>query len=191
MRAAAMSEPHPLNQAVIAQALHDLRNGQLRRAKSMGFDDAALDALKHPAMASLLANATVSWCSVSVNPEVLRRLLSQVEDLAREIEEIDRLLQLGASTELISKFYGLTHQEIALRRDVIGLPKRKGRHPVLTEDQDSDLWYRWSKTIKERGTALTDDMAMLAITADLAEPTGLPISVIWSAIQGWIDAGLV
>jgi hypothetical protein len=191
MRAAAMPEPHPLNQAVIAQALHDLRNGQLRRAKSMGFDDAALDALKHPAMASLLANATVSWCSVSVNPEVLRRLLSQVEDLAREIEEIDRLLRLGASTELISKFYGLTHQEIALRRDVIGLPKRKGRHPVLTEAQDSDLWYRWSKTIKERGTALTDDMAMLAITADLAEPTGLPISVIWSAIQGWIDAGLV
>ncbi|MEN1479874.1 coproporphyrinogen III oxidase, partial [Pseudomonas aeruginosa] len=25
-----MSAPHPLNQAVIAQALYDLRNGQLR-----------------------------------------------------------------------------------------------------------------------------------------------------------------
>ncbi len=55
-----MSNPHPLNQAVIAQALHDLRNGQLRRAKSMGFEDADLDALKHPAMASVLANAPVS-----------------------------------------------------------------------------------------------------------------------------------
>ncbi len=55
-----MSNPHPLNQAVIAQALHDLRNGQLRRAKSMGFEDADLDALKHPAMASVLANARVS-----------------------------------------------------------------------------------------------------------------------------------
>lgn len=186
-----MPEPHPLNQAVIAQALHDLRNGQLRRAKSMGFDDAALDALKHPAMASLLTNATVSWCSVSVNSEVLRRLLSQVDNLSREIEEIDRFLRLGASTELISRFYGLNHQEIALRRDVIGLPKRKGRHPVLTEEQDSDLWHRWSETVKERGTALTDDMAMLAITADLAESTGLPISVIWSAIRGWIDEGLI
>jgi len=191
MRAPTMPEPHPLNQAVIAQALHDLRNGQLRRAKSMGFDDAALDALKHPTMASLLANATVSWCSVSVNSEVLRRLLSQVDNLSREIEEIDRFLRLGASTELISRFYGLNHQEIALRRDVIGLPKRKGRHPVLTEEQDSDLWHRWSETVKERGTALTDDMAMLAITADLAESTGLPISVIWSAIRGWIDEGLI
>ena len=186
-----MPDPHPLNQAVIAQALHDLRNGQLRRAKSMGFDDAALDALKHPAMASLLANATVSWCSVSVNSEVLRRLLSQVDNLSREIEEIDRFLRLGASTELISRFYGLNHQEIALRRDVIGLPKRKGRHPVLSEEQDADLWHRWSATVKERGTELNDDMAMLAITADLAECTGLPISVIWSAIRGWIDERLV
>ena len=42
-----MSVPHPLNQAVIAQALHDLRNGQLRRCKLMGFGEAELDALKN------------------------------------------------------------------------------------------------------------------------------------------------
>ena len=41
-----MSAPHPLNQAVIAQALYDLRNGQLRRCKAMGFGEAELDALK-------------------------------------------------------------------------------------------------------------------------------------------------
>ena len=33
-----MSTSHPLNQAVIAQALYDLRNGQLRRCKAMGVD---------------------------------------------------------------------------------------------------------------------------------------------------------
>ena len=55
-----MSTPHPLNQAVIAQALHDLRNGQLRRCKAMGFGEEELDALKHPALVSVLVNATVS-----------------------------------------------------------------------------------------------------------------------------------
>ena len=60
-----MSAPHPLNQAVIAQALHDLRNGQLRRCKAMGFGEEELDALKHPELVSMLVNATVSWCSVS------------------------------------------------------------------------------------------------------------------------------
>jgi hypothetical protein len=78
-----MSAPHPLNQAVIAQALHDLRNGQLRRCKAMGFGEEELDALKHPELVSMLVNATVSWCSVSVNREVLKRLLSQVHDVER------------------------------------------------------------------------------------------------------------
>lgn len=185
-----MSGPHPLNQAVIAQALHDLRNGQLRRAKSMGFDDEDLDALKHPAMASVLANASVSWCSVVVNRDVLRRLLQQIEDVTQEIVKIDRLLRLGASTELISRFFGLTHQEIALRRSIIGLPRRKGRHPVLKEEQDTDLWRRWSAAVKEQAIDLNDDMSMLGIAADLAETTGLPLSVIWNALRGWIDEGL-
>ncbi|GBQ24798.1 hypothetical protein AA12717_1896 [Gluconacetobacter sacchari DSM 12717] len=186
-----MSGPHPLNQAVIAQALHDLRNGQLRRARSMGFDAQDLDALKNPAMASILANAAICWCAVTINREELRRLLQQVDNVAREVEEIDRLLRLGASTELITRFYGLTHQEIALRRAVIGLPKRKGRHPVLTEEQDATLWETWSAAVKARDIPLQDETAMFALAADLAESTGLPLSVVWSAIRGWIDEGQI
>jgi hypothetical protein len=186
-----MSTPHPLNQAVIAQALHDLRNGQLRRCKAMGFGEQDLDALKHPELVSVLANATVSWCSVKVNREVLQRLLRQMEDIEREIATVDRMLLLGASTEMVSRFFGLTHQEVALRRDMLGLPKRKGRHPVLSEEQDTALWDLWKPAIKERGIALNDDMAMLNLTLDLAEELALPASVIWAAIRGWIDQGLV
>lgn len=186
-----MSGPHPLNQAVIAQALHDLRNGQLRKAKSMGFHDEDLNALKHPAMVSILANTNVSWCSVTINRDVLRRLLWQVDGLIKEIEEVDRLLRLGASVDLISRFYGLSHQEIAVRRGAIGMPKRKGRRPVLTEQQDGALWEAWSKTIKEQGISLHDDTAMLAVAADLAEAMSLPLSVVWSAIRGWIKERLV
>ncbi|HEY8327072.1 MAG TPA: DUF2857 domain-containing protein [Rhodanobacter sp.] len=186
-----MSAPHPLNQAVIAQALHDLRNGQLRRAKSMGFGDAELDALKHPELISVLVNASVSWCSVTVNRDVLQRLLGQVRDVEREIATVDRMLRLGASTEMVSSFYGLTHQEVALRRDILGLPKRKGRHPVLSEAQDTELWERWQPALRQRGTALNDDMAMLIVAMELAETMALPLSVIWAAIQDWIAQGLV
>ena len=186
-----MSAPHPLNQAVIAQALHDLRNGQLRRCKAMGFGEAELDALKHPALVSVLVNATVSWCSVKVNREVLQRLLCQVNAIEQEIATVDRMLRLGASTEMVSRFFGLTHQEVALRRDILGLPKRKGRHPVLSEQQDTDLWARWKPAVEQRGIALDDDMALLGLTLDLAEDLTLPASVIWATIRGWIDQGLV
>ncbi len=185
-----MAGPHPLNRAVIAQVLHDLRNGQLRRAKSMGFEDADLHALKNPAMVSLLANALVNWCSVMVNREVLRHLLKQVEDDAQQIRDVDRLLRLGASTELIGRFFGYTHQETVVRRGVLGLPKRHGRHPVPTEEQDTNLWKRWSSELKRRKADHDDETTMLAVAADLAEETGLPLSVIWTAIHGWLDEGL-
>ena len=152
-----MSAPNPLNQAVIAQALYDLRNGQLRRCKAMGFGEEELDALKHPALISVLANANVSWCSVSVNREVLRRLLKQAQDVEKEIATVDRMLRLGASTEMVSRFYGLTHQEVALRREVLGLPKRKGRHPVLDEEQDTELWRRWKAVTSSRNVELEDE----------------------------------
>ncbi|AGW91620.1 coproporphyrinogen III oxidase [Ralstonia pickettii DTP0602] len=186
-----MSSPHPLNQAVIAQALHDLRNGQLRRCKAMGFGEEDLEALKHPAQVSVLVNATVSWCSVSVNREVLKRLLSQVHDVEQEIATVDRMLRLGASTEMVSRFYGLTHQEVALRRDILRLPKRKGRHPVLDEAQGTILWKRWKAGVSERHIALGDDLAMLGLTMDLAETLTLPMSVVWAAIRNWTDEGLV
>ena len=186
-----MSAPNPLNQAVIAQALQDLRNGQLRRCKAMGFGDRELDALKHPALVSVLINATVSWCSVKVNHEVMQRLLRQMDDVEKEIASVDRMLRLGASTEMVSKFYGLTHQEVALRRDILGLPKRKGRHPVLTEEQETELWARWKPAVEQPGIVLDDAAAMLELTLSLAEELALPASVIWASVHSWIDQGLV
>lgn len=185
-----MSAPHPLNQAVIAQALHDLRNGQLRRCKAMGFGERELDALKHPALVSVLINATVSWCSVKVNRDVLQRLLRQVEDVEKEIATVDRMLRLGASTEMVSRFYGLTHQEVALRREVLGLPKRKGRHPVLDEEQDTELWRRWKAVTSSRTVEQEDETSVLDAAMDLAEGMELPLSVVWAAIKNWIDQGL-
>lgn len=185
-----MSGPHPLNQAVIAQVLHDLRNGQLRKARSLGFSDEDLEALKNPATASVLANAGISWCSVAVNRHVMRNLVGQVKDVERETLEVDRLLRLGASTELITRFFGLSHQEIGFRRAVLGLAGRKGRHPVLTEQQDADLWEAWSAELKKRDVAKGDETAMLTVAADLAEATEIPLAVIWSAIQGWISERL-
>lgn len=185
-----MSSPHPLNQAVIAQALHDLRNGQLRRCQAMGFSPNALEALKQPALVSVLANSKVAWCSVKVNGDVLNRLLDQGRGVEQEIAAIDRMLRLGASTEMVSEFHGLTHQEIALRRQVLGLPQRKGRRPVLTEAEDVKLWECWHEQIAKRRADIKDDAAMLTIAMDLAAEQSLPLVVVWSAIRRWIDEGL-
>lgn len=186
-----MSTSHPLNQAVINQALQDLRNGQLRRCLAMGFAERDLDALKHPELVSMLVHARVPWCTVTVNRDVLQRLLQQVREVEQEVAIIDRMLRAGASTELVSQFYGLTHQEVALRREVLGMPKRKGRHPVLTEEQETALWYRWQPELQVRNLSLEDTHALLLMTMDVALAMTLPLSVVWATVQLWIEQGLV
>jgi len=180
-----MSSPHPLNQAVIAQTLHDLRNGQLRRCEAMGFTASALEALKRPSVVSVLANARVAWFSITVKSDVLQRLLAQERVVATEVEAIDRMLRLGGSNEMVSEFFGLTRQEVALRRRMLNLRPRKGRWPVLTEGQESTLWEQWRSRMKARGIALQDHTAMLNVAMDLAESHRLPLSVVWNAIRDW------
>jgi len=185
-----MLSPHPLNQAVIAQALHDLRNGNVCRCRFVGFTPKALEALKHPEIVSMLINAKVPWVSVKINLDVLQRLLERGRDLDSEMKTIDRMLELGASTDMVSEFYGLTHEEIALRRDMLGLPKRKGRWPVLTEAQDVRLWEEWKSLITTRGLSLKGDGPMLHTAMDLARSLDLPLSVVWNAITEWIAQGM-
>ena len=181
-----MAAPHPLNQAVVIQALHDLRNGQLRRCLDMGFGERELELFKQPARVALLVNACVPWCKVTVDREVLQRLVNQAREIEREIEAVDRMLRLGGSSEMVSRYYGLTHQEIAVRREAIGQPGRKGRHPTLSEEQENQLWRAWKSAVAERGIALDDEMAMLALATDLAESMATSLTVIWATLRHWI-----
>ena len=186
-----MAVPHPLNEAVIQQAMHDMRNGQLGRWEGTGFTADIFDALKHPQNAVALAHARVPWVRCQINRDVVLRTLNRVPDIQKEIDTIDRMLRLGASTEMLGDFHGLSHQEVARRRAILGLPERKGRWPVLTEQQDTDLWQAWSTTRRERSLDPEDDAAMLELGMELAESRHLPLAVVWSAIQDWIDQGLL
>ncbi|MFT2543215.1 STY4526/YPO1902 family pathogenicity island replication protein, partial [Escherichia coli] len=79
--------------------------------------------------------------------------------------------------------------EVALRREILGLPKRKGRHPVLDEKQDTDLWRQWKAVTGSRNVDLEDETSILDAAMDLAEAMSLPLSVVWASIKSWVDQG--
>ena len=185
-----MPTANPLNQAVIAQVLHDLRKGQLKHCEAMGFSADMLAAFKEPALLSMLAHARVPWCSVKVNQTVVLRLIRQARDVKLEIESIDRMLRLGASTNMMTKFHGLTHQEVALRRQVLGLPARKGRKPVMSEAEETELWLLWHASMTNQHIDPCDTYALLAVSIRLAEETAQPLSSVWTAINSWIEQGV-
>jgi hypothetical protein len=181
-----MTVPHPLNQAVVIQALHDLRNGQSYRCLDMGFGEQELEMLKQPELIALLVNARVPWCTVTVDREMLRCLAVRAREAGREVGAVDRMLLLGASSEMVCKYHGLTHQEVALRREVLGLSRRKGRHATFSEAQETELWRAWNSAMTERGIALDDENARLEWAMELAESSDVPLAVLWAAMQRWI-----
>jgi hypothetical protein len=160
-------------------------------ARRWAFAIEDLAALKEPMLLSALLHTRVLWCTVQVNRNVLQRILKQADEVEHETAMIDRMLRLGASTEMVARFHGLTHQEIALRRNVLALPKRKGRRPVLTEEQDILLWHRLQPQLKTAGVSIGDESAMLKLSLDLAQELSFPASVIWSTLQAWIADGLI
>lgn len=175
--------PHPLNQAMIAQALHNMHNGEFRRCKAMGFSTSIMAALKQPEKISLLVHAQVCWCTVTVNQELVDRLLLQTDESALKTASVDRMLRLGASVEMIRSACGLTSQEIRVRRNTLGLPARKGRYSELSAEQIAELRRCWRTQLQLRDIELDDNNSLLLASLDIAEKLGLPASVVWRTVE--------
>src|SRR3546814_9437403 len=96
-----MSAPHPLNQAVIAQALHDLRNGQLRRCKAMGFGEEEL--------------VLIEWApdAASLTISNAQRLPAKETRSEEHTSELQSLMRISYAVFCLTKKKSLQHKAIS------------------------------------------------------------------------------
>jgi len=180
-----------------------MRNGQLRRCIDMGLEPEILAQLQQPSALSLLLNTPVSWCNVTIDGNLVKKLLTSAQRSDEEVRLIERALRLGATTQMLHQFFGLSPQDVALQRLMIGVTPRRGRWREFSEEMDAHLWYRWTHLMKEHQVELDDSIAVLDIAMLVAEelqnpdendPEGgaesLSLAIIWHRIQGWIREGL-
>lgn len=193
----------PINEAILSQVLHNVRNGQLRRCIEMGLEPEILAQLQQPSALSLLLNTPVSWCSVTINGSMVKKILSGAQRSEEEVRMIERALRLGATTHMLQQFFGLSPQDVALQRLIMGITARRGRWREFSEQTDADLWYRWTHLMKEHQVDQADSIAMLDIAMLVAEEMQSPhsedadeaienlsLAIIWHRIQTWIKEGL-
>lgn len=191
----------PINEAILSQILHNMRNGQLRRCIDMGLEPEILAQLQQPSVLSLLLNTPVSWCTVTINGEIVKRLITGTQRSDEEVRMIERALRLGATTQMLQQFFGLSPQDVALQRLMMGVAPRRGRWREFSEEMDTHLWYRWTHLMKEHQVELEDSISLLDIAMLVAEELNAPqetdepadslsLAVIWSRIRTWIKEGL-
>ncbi|WP_313452912.1 DUF2857 domain-containing protein [Pseudomonas rhodesiae] len=193
----------PINEAILSQVLHNMRNGQLRRCIEMGLEPELLAQLQQPSVLSLLLNTPVSWCTVTIDGDMVKKLLNGAQRSDKEIRMLERALRLGATTQMLQQFFGLSPQDVALQRLMMGITARRGRWREFSEELDTRLWYRWSQLMKDNQVDIQDTVALLDIAMMVAEELNDPqehaaddatenlsLAVIWHRVQTWIKEGL-
>lgn len=174
-----------VNLALFNQALVFIREGDMRRARSLGFSDEELQRLSRLRASEIesLVHEFPAVARFELDHATFEAALRRIDRDQDRDGTVDLCIRHGASVQMLMAFFGLTPNDCSVRRTLLGVPSRQGRLPMPEEAVEHDAWHRW-QTISEDplSPSAADDIQGMLV---LAEETGLPLAVIWALIKQW------
>lgn len=174
-----------LNYAVLTDALHALKGGDIRHCEALGFTFDEMNALNQLSLDELfiLSRASAQFMAVSVRHDALRQLLALSRQEVQRQQQINRAIRLGGSIALLNRYFGLTSNEICVRRRLLGVAIPQGRTPIPDEQTDAEIWRQWQKRRVENLESPEALTAMMQVTEALSVPTAGPsLTSVWNRI---------
>lgn len=174
-----------LNYAVLTDALHALKEGDIRHCESMGFTFDEMNSLNLLSLDELflVSRTATPFVSVSIRHDVLHHLLALAHQEHKRQKQIIRAIRLGGSIALLNQYFGLTSNETCLRRRLLGVSVPYGRTPEPDEETDAKIWRQWQQCRVdnlESSDALTSIMQVTEKLLPDAE--GLSLTTVWKRI---------
>lgn len=128
-----------LNYAVLTDALHALKEGNIRYCESLGFTFDEMNALNQLSLDELfiISRESAQFLAVTVHHDALHLLLAKSREEALQQQRINHAIRLGGSIALLNKYFGLTSNEVCLRRRLLGVRVPYGRTPEPDEETDA------------------------------------------------------
>lgn len=179
-----------INQVVLSQILADLTAGNLKRCESYGFTIKDLQEIQSISLNELmyLGNSEVQLFSIRVNQDTLIRLLNQARESEQFQKLIDRALVLGASIEILDKFFGLKTHEISARRRLLNLDTKQGRSRKVNEEESNDIWQQWKKYELDNLNSIQSLDALMLITENLlSKYEDLTLTTVYTFIDEFLS----
>lgn len=174
-----------LNYAVLIDALLALNEGNIHHCEELGFTFDEMNTLSQlsPDALFTLSRAAAPFMTVSVRYDVLRQLLAYSGQEEQRRRLIDRAIRLGGSIALLNHYFGLTSNEVCLRRRLLGISVPYGRTPEPDEKTDAAIWLQWQQYRVVNLESPDALIAMMQITeALLSEGEGLSLTTVWKRI---------
>ncbi|MBF7981136.1 MULTISPECIES: DUF2857 domain-containing protein [Rahnella] len=174
-----------LNFAVLTDALHALKEGNVHHCESLGFTFEEMNTLNQLSLDELfiVSRSSAPFVTISVRHDILRHLMVLARQEVRQQQQIHRAIRLGGSIALLNQYFGLTSNEVCLRRRLLGVSVPYGRTPEPDEETDAAIWRQWQKCRVENLASPEALVAMMQVTETLLSQTeGLPLTTVWKRI---------
>lgn len=174
-----------INYTILTDALHALKVGDIRHCESLGFTFDEMNTLNQLSLDELftVSRASAPFVSVSVRHDVLYHLLAQARQECQRQQQINRAIRLGGSIALLNHYFGLTSNDVCLRRRLLGVSVPYGRTPEPDEETDSAIWLQWQQCRIDNLESPDALIAMMQLTEALhPESKGLSLTTVWKRI---------
>ncbi|EMB3266393.1 DUF2857 domain-containing protein [Citrobacter braakii] len=174
-----------LNYAVLTDALHALKEGNFHHCESLGFTFDEMTDLNQLSLDELfiVSRSSAPFVAISVRHDILRHLMVLARQEVRQQQQIHRAIRLGGSIALLNQYFGLTSNQVCLRRRLLGVSVPYGRTPEPDEETDAAIWQQWQKCRVENLVSSEALVAMMQVTETLLSQTeGLPLTTVWKRI---------
>lgn len=121
-----MIKPITVNEALIGNALLNIKEGNIHPCLKMGFSEEQLKAINNLSIDEIMdiSNSVVSFAKVEINHETFWKLLAIAQANTQQRQIIDRALLLGASIEMLHQYFGLSTSEVSARRQLLGIEEK-------------------------------------------------------------------
>lgn len=140
-----------LNFSILTIALELMEQGKIKWLIDIGFNEEQLIKLKNIPYLQLLelSNTSVSFLSFKLNVPVFDLLLKTSNDYTRKAEMCDRAITLGASNEILFKYFGLSTTEISTRRYLLNVHVTRGRSKKPNYEESEAIWKKWIELVRD------------------------------------------
>ncbi|MGP2470188.1 DUF2857 domain-containing protein [Ewingella americana] len=175
-----------INYAILTDALHALKEGNIRYCESFGFTFDEMNALNQLSLDELfiISRESAPFLTVTVHHDALRLLLAKSRKEIMQQQRINHAIRLGGSIALLNHYFGLTSNEVSLRRRLLDIAIPYGRTPIPDEETDARIWRQWQKCRVANLESAEALGAMIQVTEKLsAQPDNPSLTVVWNRIK--------
>lgn len=173
------------NSYALQTLLHVVRSaaaGNIKLPLKMGVKESQINellTLNTQELHDIASMSQANFLRIEFDADALDVALRINADNSKRRQEIIQMLQAGASYPVMKHLYGLTTEDMANYKKIIGLSRNEGRPANASESEQEQIW----RTMKQAGSLDSDQLPELLLQAH--RETGVKINTIWLLLKEW------